>query len=456
MAATGKVQLLIPVLATQLFSYIMLSLSARFFQSKVKLLQVSRDASLPVQRARLHSFSFKVKPSVPPQQKLIDSVIAAADTDANTDTSVDSDILSLSGSVAEAGSLVEGLELYHKFKTSLCDSLVLTPEDKIKIANLDIEVDMDFEFDNSSFELNHADDGWSGLYVGPHVQEPTEVSDKQPSQTEEEPLDNEEKSDDSSNKENASPQLLEFSAFEPKIDYNAGIFARFINFVSTHTFHRKDPPLKSLDSFEPLNLVSPVYGDVYSPVSMRIPVKESIKKKPVDISIFHECESFCDDYSDHSIEDMGNTIRFNKFADMLVYNNNLPSETTALESPVTETTDSPQSNNASSCTTSSTPTLAKGSLKRKLSLSTIVLPRKSTLRRTASFTFRKGPKKLQSILKNKHNENFETELNKTIKDDSVNLDRFLETFEEVELEKHFKESQLSTMRLQQLTNYYSG
>lgn len=138
-------------------------------------------------------------------------------------------------------------------------------------------------------------------------------------------------------------------------------------------------------------------------------------------------------------------IKFNKMADMLVYNKTKHSASPfSSPSPISpyeysdELTESPQSS----------PRLSRSSsLTRKLSTS---------FRRNRSHSNFRTLEKPNSILKSKVNQNFNSEVFKVSEIDKMNLSDFLNNFRNDEISKLHQEHQLSEYRLNQLKNYYDN
>lgn len=144
-------------------------------------------------------------------------------------------------------------------------------------------------------------------------------------------------------------------------------------------------------------------------------------------------------------ENRSQKIKFNKMADMLVYNKakhsaspfSSPSPTSPYEYP-DGLTDSSQSS----------PRLSRSSsLTRKLSTS---------FRRNRSHNNFRTLEKPNSILKSKINQNFNSEVFKVSEIDKMNLSEFLNNFRNDEISKLHQEHQLSEYRLNQLKNYYDN
>ncbi|KAK6460490.1 hypothetical protein DFJ63DRAFT_337253 [Scheffersomyces coipomensis] len=228
---------------------------------------------------------------------------------------------------------------------------------------------------------------------------------------------------------------------------------------------------------------------LFSPISMRVPIKESFRRRTSSFSLFQHVEdpnSPGFKNKNNNNNNNNNSIKFQDYADMLVYSNRAPPTPISdqIQEPSTTTTttevvETEEDNNSISSINSIPKALPKRrlsikrrhsiSVKRSLSFSLSKRRNLSDSNNTTTTTTTNNndnnvieaePEiKLRtkpSILKNKINKNFETEYMNSIRDSSMNIEEFLQKFEKFEMEKYLKESQLPDLRLQQLTNYYNA
>lgn len=153
------------------------------------------------------------------------------------------------------------------------------------------------------------------------------------------------------------------------------------------TFRRSHEVFKKLKRFF---VTKPIAAQLESPSPLNEERTRSvpIKEQPLDAS---------------SLNEDSQTIKFKKFADMLVY-------TSSPKEP-----------------------------RRLLSFKHSVFKPKG---------------RIVSILKNKVNSNFEIESERTLREEAVDVDKYLVDFEQAESTKYLQEANLTFLRVEQLKNYY--